>query len=177
MEFYFLCKMNLLMLKSKNPAKHLFICIFLVGLLSAFLDSLIYPGYFENVFGFSPLLVFWAALFSLILLRVIFNINPGEKFFLFFTLILVPVAVVSSIFFILAEEIIYANFAFSLFHIHPEQFFDFAFIIPLFALPLFNLKGLKEHWRKAVFIFGIVGFSFFIFLKWRFPDIFYNLDR
>ncbi len=125
----------------------LVMCLVLIGV-----ETVVYPGFGLNRYGFSPNYLILVCLGLNLLVRILNKKISGRKILAKFALGSFLLGSAAYWLMYALEHLVYTNFVFSKIHLHPNQFV----FLPLFSLGLFlvnlNLKWVKENIKFALLL-------------------------
>jgi len=140
-------------------------------------EVFLYKGAMQSNLGISPNIIVLSVFVLIFIKKVVWGIDLGKNIIKSYFFVVLPMFMVTSVLFVLADNFYYSGFIYGLFHIYTESFFDLACYMGLYSILFFDQDIFKKHWRQFVFWGGLYGLFLFIFLKWKVDFVFYSLDK
>lgn len=142
--------------------------LFAVFLL-CFAESFFYPGVIVRYLQFQPAIFIIGYLIIKSIDRFILKGKPFSTFFNLGFIYIAPILAVLVITFDIAERILYGNFVFTHFHIHPEPFVVFYLQFILLLLPDLDFKIVRKNIQKVLFVAPIYFYPILL-LRFYYPS-------
>ncbi|MFZ1721581.1 MAG: hypothetical protein WAU07_03680, partial [Microgenomates group bacterium] len=129
--------------------------LYAVGLFGfglQFAESFFYSGVVQRYLGVNSVAVLWGCLTYFTLLRIVAKTTIPSQFSSFLFWYIVPILSVFTVFLNIAPDILYPNFSFQMFHLHPAPMQIVSSFSVAFAAVSFNISVWKEKFYWSAFV-------------------------
>lgn len=151
--------------------------IILIGSAPLLLNAFFYEGFVQNHFNISPLIASLVCLAIFTIIRIVSRIGLSESIYQKLFWWFAPFISLFTVFLNVGEDLFFANFSFSIFHLHPEQMQLFTAYVLLVVLLGFEPAFLKKRKEWSYFVFPVIVLSNLLFFKWAYVSTYWHFLR